>query len=102
MEIPSNDARRSFPVILLCALVQGWALYGLHLSIKSHHWPATNPAWLLALYSVFVFSSWIPRYQQLFSDAWRNKLTLRNRIPLSSEGGRFRADFCRGLFLGGC
>jgi len=30
-------------------------LYALHLAIKNHHWPATNPAWLLALYSVFVF-----------------------------------------------
>jgi hypothetical protein len=47
--------RRTLPIILLCAVVQGWCLYGLHLSITNHVWPATQPAWLLALYSIMVF-----------------------------------------------
>jgi hypothetical protein len=43
------------PVILIAAVIQGWALYGLHRAIVQHAWPATQPAWLLALYAVAVF-----------------------------------------------
>ncbi len=49
-------ARPQFPVILIAAVAQGWALYGLHQAIKTQHWPATQPAWLLALYAVAVFA----------------------------------------------
>ena len=44
--------RRELHIILLAAVVQGWALYGLHLSVKDQHWPATEPAWLIALYAL--------------------------------------------------
>jgi hypothetical protein len=43
------------PIILLCSVVQGWTLYALHVAIQNHHWPATEPGWLLALYAVFAF-----------------------------------------------
>lgn len=43
------------PVMLVAAVVQGWALYGLHRAIEQHAWPATRPGWLLALYAVAVF-----------------------------------------------
>jgi hypothetical protein len=43
------------PVILVAAVVQGWALYGLHHAIVQHGWPATEPRWLLALYAVALF-----------------------------------------------
>lgn len=43
------------PVMLVAAVIQGWALYGLHRAIVQHAWPATHPSWLLALYAVAVF-----------------------------------------------
>ena len=43
------------PVILIAALVQGWALYGLHEAVMKMHWPATQPSWLVALYTLAVF-----------------------------------------------
>ena len=47
--------KEKLPLILAASVVQGWALYLLHESIKSHHWPATHHAWLVALYAVTVF-----------------------------------------------
>jgi hypothetical protein len=64
--------RRSLPIILLCAVIQGWVLYALHFSIKDHHWPATNPAWLLAVYSVVVL---IPVMVQLLAAEAMSLLT---------------------------
>ena len=52
----SNPQRSGLPIILAAAIVQGWALYGLHHAIQEQHWPATRPGWLLALYAVFVFT----------------------------------------------
>jgi len=46
--------RAELPIILLLAVSQGWLLYGLHHSIQAQQWPATQPAWLLALYAVVV------------------------------------------------
>lgn len=54
----------TLPVILIAAVVQGWALYALHLAIKGSHWPATQPQWLLALYAVAAF---IPLTVQLLA-----------------------------------
>lgn len=48
-------AQGGLPFILIAALVQGWALYGLHHAVNTPHWPATDSAWLLALYAVAVF-----------------------------------------------
>jgi hypothetical protein len=58
-------AQRALPVILMAAVVQGGALYALHLAIKGHHWPATDQAWLIALYSVVVF---VPMTVQLLAE----------------------------------
>ncbi len=58
MEVASQDStttRADLPAILILAVVQGWALYGLHHSISAHQWPATEPAWLLGLYALAVF-----------------------------------------------
>lgn len=56
---------RGLPVILACAVVQGWALYGLHHALTAGHWPATEPALLLGLYAVAVF---VPVTLQLLAD----------------------------------
>ncbi len=48
-------ARQGLPVILAGAVLQGWALYGLHRALDGGHWPATNAALLLALYAVAVY-----------------------------------------------
>jgi Domain of unknown function (DUF4153) len=46
--------RADLPVILIAAVLQGWAMFGLHRSIQNHTWPATHPAWLLGLYAVTI------------------------------------------------
>lgn len=51
----ASGARRSLPFILLLAVVQGWALYGLHHAIVEQHWPATDFAWLFACYGIVLF-----------------------------------------------
>jgi len=55
MNSGAGDGRRTLPLILIAALVQGWALYGLHIAITHHRWPSTHLSWLLALYAVAVF-----------------------------------------------
>jgi hypothetical protein len=57
------------PVILIAALLQGAALYGLQRAVEGGHWPATQPGWLLALYELAVF---IPTSVQLLADRARN------------------------------
>ena len=54
-ETAQSSVKATLPVILIAALVEGWGLYGLHHAIMGHHWPATNTAWLVALYAVVVF-----------------------------------------------
>ena len=46
---------RGLPIILLAAVIQGWALYGLHQSLVGQHWPSTHTPLLLALYAVAIF-----------------------------------------------
>lgn len=71
MQISSNSKTHNpLPVILLAAVVQGWALYALHFAIKSSHWPATQPEWLLALYAVAAF---IPLTAQLLAGHARSR-----------------------------
>jgi hypothetical protein len=64
-----ESRRTALPIILFAAIVQGWALYGLHHSIEHHHWPATESAWLTALYAVSLFIpisvQFLARYAQL-------------------------------------
>jgi hypothetical protein len=59
------SGKETLPFILLAAVTQGWSLYGLHHANQWNHWPATDPAWLLALYAVTVF---IPVTVQLLAD----------------------------------
>src|SRR5688572_23060908 len=66
----SVDRRANLPVILIAAVVQGWALYALHMSVTQKHWPATEPAWLLALYAV---AALIPLTVQMLSQSVRDK-----------------------------
>jgi len=60
-----GNASRGLPVILACAVLQGWALYGLHHAANGKHWPATQPALLLGLYAVVLF---IPLTIQLLAE----------------------------------
>src|SRR5262245_66673715 len=46
---------KSLPVILIAAVVQGWALYALHMAVRGSYWTATEPAALYSLYAVAVF-----------------------------------------------
>jgi hypothetical protein len=62
------------PAILVAAVVQGWALYGLHRAIVHHGWPATEPRWLLALYAVVVF---VPVTVELLAEHVRNRALWR-------------------------
>jgi len=62
------------PVILIAAVVQGWALYGLHRAIGDHVWPSTEPAWLLALYAVVVF---VPLSIELLAENARGSILWR-------------------------
>src|SRR5271170_2472713 len=64
-EARSSSAKAALPLILMGAVVQGWALYGLHDAIKGHHWPATDQAWLVALYALAVF---VPVTAQLLAE----------------------------------
>jgi Domain of unknown function (DUF4153) len=62
--------KAGLPFILLAAVAQGWSLYGLHHSLRDHHWPATDHAWLYALYAVAVF---IPAALELLADFARKR-----------------------------
>jgi hypothetical protein len=64
-EARTSAARQALPVILMTAVIQGWALYGLHHAVKAHRWPATDQAWLIGLYALAVF---IPLTMQLLAE----------------------------------
>jgi Domain of unknown function (DUF4153) len=66
----SGATERSLPFILLVAVIQGWALYGLHHAIVEKHWPATQPAWLFAFYGIALF---VPVTLQLLAGFMRRK-----------------------------
>lgn len=55
MEDATRAGERSLPFILIVAVLQGWALYALHHALMGRHWPATQPAWQLALYGIALF-----------------------------------------------
>src|SRR5581483_3565309 len=56
-EIAAERSRaRTLPIILIAALAQGWGLYFLDLAIRTDHWPATDPAWLIGLDAVAIFA----------------------------------------------
>ncbi|HEX2492249.1 MAG TPA: DUF4153 domain-containing protein [Steroidobacter sp.] len=68
----AESSKTTLPVILLAAVVQGWALYALHVAITGSHWPATQPAWLLALYALTLF---VPVTVQLVAEHVRRSST---------------------------
>src|SRR5579864_277176 len=73
MQQPAASAAQPvtrLPVILVAAVVQGWALYGLHRAIVQHAWPASAPHWLLALYAVAVF---VPVTVELLAEHARSR-----------------------------
>ncbi|HKE96453.1 MAG TPA: hypothetical protein VKB34_19245, partial [Povalibacter sp.] len=57
--------------ILIAAVVQGWALYGLHIAIDRNRWPATSSGWLIGLYAVAAF---VPLTVQLLARHSRRAL----------------------------
>ncbi len=56
MQSSTAAGKERFPVVLGAAIVQGWALFGLHHAITHQHWPATELSWLFALYPVCVLA----------------------------------------------
>jgi Domain of unknown function (DUF4153) len=98
-----EESRRSPPektalsIILFAAVVQGWALYGLHHSIEYHHWPATEPRWLTALYALALF---IPLSAQLLARYAQVKILWRFLAALAVSffyfGWHFGAHILRG------
>jgi hypothetical protein len=72
MEEPARSpaTRAILPIILIAAVVQGWALYALHHAIKNHHWPATDQRWLIALYLLALF---VPVTAQLLVEHARRR-----------------------------
>ena len=72
MQQSSTSYRESLTSILAAAVAQGWALFGLHHAITIHAWPATNLAWLFALYAVIVL---IPLTTQLLADQVKDSAT---------------------------
>lgn len=64
--LQSPARRAGLPLILIAAVIQGWALYALHWAIEAHRWPATHPAWLFALYAVALL---VPTTTQLMAES---------------------------------
>jgi hypothetical protein len=64
--------RGDLPVILIAAIVQGWGLYALHLSIDKSVWPSTEPGLLAALYAVGVL---VPLTVQMLAQYVNRPLT---------------------------
>jgi hypothetical protein len=64
-----SSNKKALPFILMAAVVQGWLLYGIHLALRDHHWPATDHAWLYSLLAIALF---VPVTVELLSEfAWR-------------------------------
>jgi hypothetical protein len=59
------------PLILVAAVLQGWALYGLHHALEQHHWPATSSASTFALYAIALF---VPATFELLAEYARAKM----------------------------
>jgi hypothetical protein len=114
-ETAQPSSKSTLPVILIAAVVEGWGLYGLHHAIEAHRWPATDPAWLTALYCVVIFG---PLTVQLLASQVRDRFlwvivgTLSGiffylgwhegatQLPATRELGWFAGDFAFALPLG--
>jgi hypothetical protein len=83
-----TTGNRSLLTILLSALVQGWALYGLHHGLTNHHWPAPNVPLTIGLYTCVVL---IPLTVQLLAEHAQRKvlwlLIVPAEVHLFAKGG---------------
>jgi hypothetical protein len=70
----------ALPLILLAAVIQGWALYALHHAVIYNHWPATDEALLVPLYALALF---VPVSIQLMAAHARAPMLWRFIITLS-------------------
>lgn len=61
----ARAAKTNLPIILIAAVVQGWALYGLYYAVKHALWPSQDSPWLIALYTVAVI---LPATIQLLAE----------------------------------
>ena len=48
----TRTSKTHLPIILIAAVIQGWALYGLYYAVEHSLWPSHNSQWLIALYTV--------------------------------------------------
>jgi hypothetical protein len=87
----SVATQRTFRLILIVALIQGAALYGLHLSVRNEFWPGTDWAWLFGLYAVALFA---PATVQILAEQ------VRDRTVWWSAGGMSAVFFYFGWHRG--
>lgn len=78
MEDVATDSAKgtALPVILIGSVVQGWALFALHHSVKYEHWPATDPAWFFALLSSVTVATLSAQVLAAYMDARVTRLAL--------------------------
>ncbi len=74
MEQQPSSTERNYvlPVILIAAVLQGWALYALHWALENQVWPATGPGWLFACYAAAAF---VPLTAQVLASQTPQRLT---------------------------
>jgi Domain of unknown function (DUF4153) len=67
-----SSAERATQIpVLLIAVLQGLALYGLHRAVLAKHWPATDLVWLVPLYGLALL---LPLTAQLLAAHLRERL----------------------------
>lgn len=71
MEDPNKSAGFPPVLMLLIALVQGFALVLLHESIEFEYWPATSASWLYALYAIVLIGPTIYLLAVDSENKWR-------------------------------
>jgi hypothetical protein len=69
---PESASREHLALILAAAVVQGWALFGLHHALAEQLWPSNEPGWLFALYAVAVL---VPVTVELLAARLRERAT---------------------------
>ena len=79
-ETAQPSVKATLPIILIAALVQGWGLYGFHHALDTYSWPATDNAWLIALYTIATF---IPLTVELFARYARNRALWVILVPVT-------------------
>jgi hypothetical protein len=69
---PTGQRRRVLHIILLCAVVQGWGLYGLSAAAEQDAWPSTTPGLMMALYALITV---MPLTIQFLAEHYLRRLT---------------------------